>query len=579
VGVCNKGVKRNAPDNRDWSVKCPKDLWSVQWNLLVIFFTVSMIGRIFFAVPLSKPSQQQPQHARSNRQEVNNIYLKGMKLLHDKQYAEALGQFRLLEQLDPRDPQGFAGEGIALALLGKPQEAVVALKMSLVIDPSFWVAQRELGILYWHLNQKGPAARELLPLAHLFPDDAVVNVILAQYSFEQKNYAKALHFFSQAPAQVASDVDLSLMEASAFLKIGNEKRGNEILQRLTERPGLPNAERFQLAWVLGEAQNYKAAIKVFCSLSPNFPNKFHHDYGLALAYFEDGQYTNCVRVLKGLESRGDMSPEAYSLLGVAEEKAGHTEEAYDSFRKGILTYPNKAQNYLNIGALSCKHLNYGLAVRLLTSGIERVPDPRELVLSRGIAFTLAGNFEAAEKDLNHAIEMDRDNPQSYFSLGLCLLEAGDLNKAAQAFQEASERSPKDMWPYFYIAETLIQKGVTPGTPAFRRAREAVEKAISLKLDFAYAYRDRAKLELQNGNTQQAVADLEQAHGLAPESRSLTYMLARTYEKVNEHAKARVLLGQVERKSKATSAKDLRREDLIKAIVVISKDNRFSKPSR
>lgn len=538
------------------------------FGCLVLAFALLPANKPLYGSQQSQALNNETSGTNPTSEDVNNLYRKGMDLLRAKQYTKALQQFRLLEQSAPKLPQGTAGEGIALALMGKPQAAIAALKKSLAIDPSFWVAQRELGILYWHLNMKDQAAQELRPLARMFPNDAAVNLTLAQYDFEREHYAEALDLFSKVPAQVASEARLSLMEATAYLKTGKNKQVSEILQRLTVRPDLTIEERLQLAWLLGEVQDYKAAIRIFSSLPPNIPDKFHRDYGLALAYFEDGQYANSASTLKDLEGQGDMPPEAYSLLGVAEEKSGHTKEAYDSFRKGILTYPDKAQNYLNIAALSCQHLNYDLAVQLLTSGIQRIPGSHELVLSRGIAYTLAANFAAAEKDLNHAIIMDPQDPQGYFSLGLCLLEEGDLSKALQAFHQASERSPDDMWPHFYVAETLIQKGVEPGTPAFQQASQAVERAITLDPQFAYAYRDRAKLELEMRQTDQAVSDLEKAHGLSPQTNSITYMLAQAYMRIGKAASARKLFAEVNQKREEQS-KGLRRFTLTRALVVIS----------
>src|SRR5271166_6380341 len=86
--------------------------------------------------------------------QVEAAYERGMKLLQEKRYSDALEQFRLVAQGAPKSPQGPSGEGIALALMGRPQDAIEALKRALALDPTFWVAQRELGIVYWSQNLK-----------------------------------------------------------------------------------------------------------------------------------------------------------------------------------------------------------------------------------------------------------------------------------------------------------------------------------------------------------------------------------------------------------------------------------------
>jgi tetratricopeptide (TPR) repeat protein len=502
------------------------------------------------------------------RRQVEEAYQKGLQLLQTKHYLEALDEFQQLEKLAPNLPQGPSGEGIALALLGKPEQAVDKLKRALAIDSSFWIARRELGILYWHQGLKELAVKELAPLAQTFPDDVAVNLILGQYNFGQKQYAKALEFFAKTPGQVARQPRLALMQADAYLKTGKNGLGSSLLEQLTLRQDLSNEQRFQLAWLLGEAQKYKAAIKIFESLPPDYPDAFHRAYGLALAYFEDGDNAQCVKTLKQIQVQGSMQAEGYSLLGVAEEKSGHTKEAYDSFRQGILDHPDNQQNYLNIATLSCQHLSYDLAVQILTSGIERIPHSHELVLSRGIAYTLKVNFSAAERDLQKAIQMAPEDPQGYFSLGLCLLEKGDLKGSVRAFEEEIAKKPKDPLPYYFVTEALIQNGAAPGTPDFTKALQAIQTALSIQPGFAHAYRDRAKLELRAGNTEKALGDLERAHTLAPEANSINYLLAQTYQRMGEHRKAQKLFAEVKEKSEK-DAEDFRQDSLTKALVVIS----------
>src|SRR6266571_4698698 len=165
------------------------------------------------AAQATDKTSAQPESAP--HEQVDAAYQRGMKLLQEKRYNDALEQFRLVEQGAPRSPQGPSGEGIALALIGKPQEAIEALKRALALDPTFWVAQRELGIVYWSQNLKQEAARELEPVVALHPDDAPVNVILGQYKFEHADYRQALAHLSRVPAQVAADPRLSLIVAEA----------------------------------------------------------------------------------------------------------------------------------------------------------------------------------------------------------------------------------------------------------------------------------------------------------------------------------------------------------------------------
>ncbi len=519
------------------------------------------------AVP-SRAASAQSVPGQSIQQEADAAYQKGMQLLGAKRYQEALEQFRQVEAKAPESPQGPSGQGIALALLGKPEEAIQALQRALKLDPSFWVARRELGIVYWTRGRKDDAAKELEPLSKLHPDDAPVNVILGQYAFGRRDYSGALSFLSRVPAQVSADARLSLMEAESLLKTGQANSAAERLKGLVGRPGLTPEQNFELAWLLGQAKLYKAAIEVFTQVPADFPDPFRHAYGLALAYFSDGQYTKCVETLQVQAGRGNTRPELFALWGVAEEKSDHTKEAYDAFRQGILANPQDPLNYLNIATLACEHLNYDLAVQILTSGIERIPGSPALVLSRGIAYTLKTQFALARQDYNRALQMAPDDPAGYTALGLMQLETADLDGAIQSFAESVRRGPDEPRAYFFLTEALMQKGVAPGSAAFDRARQAIDKALALDAGFAHAYLDRAKLELKANQVDDAIQDLERARSGDPKSSSAVYLLAQAYQRKGEKTKAQELFARVKETSEQED-REFRRNALTQALVVLS----------
>jgi tetratricopeptide (TPR) repeat protein len=509
-------------------------------------------GFSFYPIPLLvlamliAPSQPQaqsriPEHGHrtdsSSEPSADGIYQRGMLLVQAKHYDEALGYFRRLQTQFPQSPQGFTGEGIALALMGEPQKAINILKTALLVDPDYWLARRELGILYWSEGLRQDGAEALQPLADLHPDDAPVNSILGQYELERKNYGKALAYFSRVPAEMAADPNLALMGAEAQLYSSEKTRAVRTLKGLEGRPDLTAEVRFRLAWLLGQAGLSKDAVQEFNRLPADYPDRFRHSYGLALAYFTEQDYQECVQILKPLLGTGMTQPEIYSLLGVAEERRGHTQEAYQAFREGILKNPADPQNYLNFATLSSEHQNYELAAQVLTEGITRNPQAHELLLSRGIAHTLAARFAEAKQDYQRAIEMAPGDYGVYLAMGISEQETGSLDDAVRLFREATVHEPKDPRSYCFLTETLMQRGAVPGGSDFQEAQQSINTAISLEPNFAHAYADRAKLELAQGNTKKAIVDLEHARSADPKSVQIAYALARAYQRDGDKAKA------------------------------------------
>lgn len=509
-----------------------------------------------------------PQQA-AGQNHIDVAYQQGTRLLQEGRYSDALEQFHVIEHEAPQSAYGPAGEGIALSLMSRPQEAVEALKRALQIDPSFWIAQRELGIVYWSQNRKDEAVQELDPIAQLYPDDAPLNAILGEYSFARGDYQQALAHLSRIPGQVAADPRLGLMEAEAQLKTSRPVEAAITLRRMVGREGLTNEQTFKLAWLLGQAKLYGPAIDLLTHLPADYPDEFRRNYGLALAYFGAQAYDKSAETLKALRARGNSRPELFALLGVVEERSGHIQDAYDAFREGILKNPSNPQNYLNIATLACQHLNYDLAIEILSSGIDRIPGSNELFLSRGIARTLKTQYALAQQDYHRAIDLAPSNAGNYLALGLSELEAGDLDGSLRSFQTASDREGHNPLPYYFTAEALIQRGVAPGTAEFDRARQAVDAAIALDPTFGFAYRDRGKLELQDKETDRAIADLERARSADLKSSSVAYLLGQAYQQKGRTSEARQLFAQVQEDGRH-EARDFQRDSLTEALTVISK---------
>ena len=517
------------------------------------------------------PSGIFPQSSKSVEQQADSAYQTGMQLLRQKEYAQALAQFDLVRKLVPNLPQGYSGEGIALALMGKPDEAIRALKKALEIDPTFWMARRELGIVYWQQNRKEDSARELEQVVQLFPTDPPVDFILGQFEYERGDYSRAVELFAKAPAQVQADAGVSLMEAQALLKTGNAAAAGQDLDRLAAAPGLTAEQQFNVAWLLGQAKRYKEAIRAFKALPRDYPDVVGRDYGLALAYFEDGQYGKCAEILSGLSARGVAKPEIFSLLGVAEEKDGKTLEAYSAFRQGIYKHPKDARNYLNIATLSVQHLSYDVALQVLSSAIDQIPDDYRLFATRGVVRTLRRELTQAQADYQKAVELGPRESNPYVALGICYMDQNRYDEAVATFQKGIDRQLKDVLLYYFLVDALMREGMTPESPRYGRAASAIESCLAIDPDFAYAYLQRARLELAAHDVSKGAADLERARMLEPSSREVLYQLAVVYRSQGRQAEAQELFAKVEQASKEDAEK-FRQGKLIQMIVSLSGGN-------
>jgi tetratricopeptide (TPR) repeat protein len=473
------------------------------------------------------------------------LYREGMRLLREGNYPAALNQFKKLETDIPDSPEGCAGEGIALALTGKPEEAVRTLRRALAIDPGYLVARRELGIVDWELNRKDEAAAELREVLKSVPSDDSVSAILGEYSFEKAKYTDAVDFFAKARARVDASPNLSLIEADALIRCRHLEEAVLRLNRVSAKANLTSQERFRLAWLFGQAGAYLQAIQIFQSLPSDFSDSFGRDYGIALAYYENGQNDECIRVLNSLRERGATRAEIFSLLGAAEEASGHSKEAYDAFRSGIEEFPQEDTSYLNSATVAIQYQEYAAAVQIMTLGIQRIPGDYKLFLTRGVTYTLWGDLNKAETDYVKSVSLAPDEPSTYVALGICYMDKHQNTAAAAIFRQAIQRGLQDVRLYYYLVDVLLGQDLTQ--PAvYQEALDAINASIRFEPKFAYSYFQRGRLQLGKGNLELAIADLEYARTLDPDSNdpAITYQLALAYRDAGKKSEAGQLLSQV-----------------------------------
>lgn len=477
-------------------------------------------------------------------QKASEAYDAGMRLLREKRYAEALDQFQQEEKIAPQLPQGAVGQGIALALLSRLPEASTALNRALQIDPTDWMARRELGIVEWQLNQKDQAAKDLAEIVKLFPNDVAANTLLGQYEVERGNYARAVTYFAAAPAQVAGNPRLRLMDAEALLKTGHLEDAKDQLSGLSGQPGLTSDEKVKLGWLLGQSKQYAEAIQVFNSVPKDYPEQPRLRYGLALAYFEQGENDRCIETLKDYTTPAKATAAILSLVGVAEEKAGHSDEAFNFFRQGIEQFPTDSESYLDLATLGAVHLNYDIALPALAAGMENIPGDYRLFLASGLLHNLKSQHDIAQTEYQKALALAPDQASIYVALGMCYEDEDKYSDSVAILQQAVDHNIKDVLVYYFLADALFRQGIAPNTPQYDRAQAAVEAGLKIDPGYAFSYLQKAKLEIMTNRPQEAIADLEHARTLEPNSQPILYQLANAYRRVGKKSEADKLLASV-----------------------------------
>jgi tetratricopeptide (TPR) repeat protein len=291
--------------------------------------------------------------------------------------------------------------------------------------------------------------------------------------------------------------------------------------------------------------SFAEAIRLFDSLPEDYPGPLSRGYALALAHFQFGEYAECLQILERLKSQNIQDSDLFALMGVTYDRLGKPIDALSAFQDGIRVNPKSERNYLNLAALSAHLGKWDLAVESVSDGIQQLPGAYRLYLCRGLLNQKQAKTQAG-LDYRRAIELAPKSPEPYEALALSQIEAGQLRSALKVLRDANHIAPKDPGNYYLQAEALVRIGGPRDSPNYHEALEALNACLALDREFIYAYYDRGKLKLETKDVEGAIADLERARALRPESTDILYKLAQAYQKGGRTKQASELFDQQQR---------------------------------
>ncbi len=369
-------------------------------------------------------------------------------------------------------------------------------------------------------------------------------------------------FACQARAKQQSSAqtpDELFQEATRLVQSGEYSAAASVLDRLRVMP-LPPPQIFQVGWLYGRARRFDLALRTFESLPAETPDPASHAYAIALSEFELSDYKAAVAALAPLESQHLCDATCANLLGVSWSKLGRPIEAYRAFHDSVEQEPQKLNGYLNIVTLLADNNDLEDAAKFASDAVQRFPDSAQAVIVRGAAFLATGHVDEARRDFAHAAELAPGNADACFFVALVDYQQGRPEDAAGKLQRAIESGMNDADLHYLLAECLLRsKDRQP-----ERAREEVDRAIRIDPKHIAARTLRGKLLLEQGRTQDAVADLELAHRQDPSSPAALYNLARAYQLIGKTEESRKLF-QTLRAMKTDSLEELTRHRVSQAL--------------
>ncbi|MBV9678454.1 MAG: tetratricopeptide repeat protein [Acidobacteriaceae bacterium] len=318
---------------------------------------------------------------------------------------------------------------------------------------------------------------------------------------------------------------------------------------------------FEIGWLYGRARHFNEALSVFQSVPDGVPDRPSHQYAVALSEFELANYKGAIKVLKTLETEGNLSPESANLLAVSYSKLALYEQAQSILLQEIQRHREDQSAYLNLVTLYADQDRYAEAAVVASDAVQAFPESAEVRVVRGAANTLIGQLDEAYDDFSNAIRLAPDWADPRFFLALTRYKQGKFTDAIHSLESANRRGIVDSDLHYLLAECLLKLNAANTQAALRE----LHKAIELNSNSASARALRGKLLFEAGSTKEAVADLERAHQRDPGSRTAAYNLARAYQKLGRKEDSQLLFQQL-RSGKIDAVGELSQRRLNEALI-------------
>jgi tetratricopeptide (TPR) repeat protein len=291
------------------------------------------------------------------------------------------------------------------------------------------------------------------------------------------------------------------------------------------------AVALQLARVLAGMGAGSEALDVLADvrrLEPQAPEA----YLLSVLLLRDaGRRQEAVSLLEEARDRGVDSPKIGEELALLRLSLNDVDGAADIARQTLSEYPESPSLKVALGlALARTPRGRSEAIRLLRDGLAHGMEHEAVVrLELGNALLESGDAQQAVEQFRMAVAAEPDSAEAHYRLGTALKAAGDMNTAADELARFQELRRKQDQSDLEAKNFKTELNEAQNLALANRLHESLARLDALvksgrEDDRAYAL--RAKVLVSLGRDEEALADIQRARELAPQSAEYHYLEGR-----------------------------------------------------
>ena len=288
---------------------------------------------------------------------------------------------------------------------------------------------------------------------------------------------------------------------------------------------------------------------------------------------DQGDVNNALTQLQGVVTSSPDNAVAHFQLGrayLASNRPDGPESARQQFERAIALQPNLIQPRIGLAQLQVMRGEYEAALDTVQAILQRDPGSVAAKVIQSQAYLGQKKFEDSKNLLTGMMKSNPNSPDVYYQFGKSLLAEGKAKEAEAAFQRAYELNPLNNQSLLGVVESEIQQGQPERAMTIlqNEAKKAPNRLDLLllmgttakrenKFEDAMVYftlvlngldkksKTRADLYLQladcyrmSGDLNNAVANLQKAREILPESEIVLQDLGRVMDQAGHRSEAR-----------------------------------------
>lgn len=328
------------------------------------------------------------------------------------------------------------------------------------------------------------------------------------------------------------------------LEKGQTAKAREVLTQILQRPQIDLDLLLRIGIGLAQQELYPEAAQVFARCVKDYPALFEGHYNLALAQFARHQLPEALQAVQDAP-RGSEQQELARLYlrGKIQDALGRTAEAERDLSAAFSSMPNQENYALDLGLFYIRQRAYPRAVEVLQRGSSLNPRSSFLLLGLSLAQFLGGRAAQSLETCRKLLALEPDFSLARLLMAFALYIDGKFEEAREvAAAGLTVRNPN---PYlYYLHATVLQK---LQSKEYNRMLDELALAARGIPACSLCYLTQSKVHQAQGNSQEAITDLETALNLDPRFSEAWYRLAPLYERVgrtSDAARARARFGKL-----------------------------------